>query len=313
MPNSTEDESLQAPSAAPPVAAPKDANVLMFGLLKQMTNFMGILTIHLKPNEAAASGSTGVKVVKRLPIKIPPPKAFEGDRDYERVATWLREVENFFRAIAVEGHQKVQTVAGLLGGDVLTWWAKYIKDQEIVESEMFWTEFKALVTSRFTPEYANICARMAWLDLRQTHPMKAYVGKFQGVVSTLQHMSDYDKQLKFIHRLQPWARKLIFQMPQLPDNLQDLIRMAKRLGDDTVDKKEPGNKVRPAKVAKDNNSWQERKKRKKDKHTTRKPIRSNSFFNSYLLNLSVLTDGYYSLTYLSAPILLVVRPNSYVR
>ena len=77
---------------------------------------MGILTTQLKPNEAAASGSTGAKVVKRLPIKIPPPKAFEGDRDYEGVATWLREVENFFRAMAVEENQKVQTAAGLLGG-----------------------------------------------------------------------------------------------------------------------------------------------------------------------------------------------------
>ena len=93
-------ESSQAPSAAPPVAAAQDANVLMFGLLKQMMDLVGILTTQLKPNEAAASGSTGVKVVKRLPIKIPLPKAFEGDRDYERVATWLREVENFFRAMA---------------------------------------------------------------------------------------------------------------------------------------------------------------------------------------------------------------------
>ena len=38
-------------------------------------------------------------------------------------------------------------------------------------------------------------------------------------------------------------------MPQLPDNLQDLMRMAKRLGDDAVDKKEPGGEVRLAKWA----------------------------------------------------------------
>ena len=86
----------------------------------KMTDLVGILTTHLKPNEAVASGSTGAKVVKRLSIKILPPKAFEGDRDYERVATWLREVENFFQAMAVEEHQKVQTAAGLLGGDALT-------------------------------------------------------------------------------------------------------------------------------------------------------------------------------------------------
>ena len=165
-----------------------------------------------------------------MPIKILPPKAFEGDSDYERVATWLREVENFFRAMAVEENQKVQTAAGLLGGDALTWWAEYIKDQEIVESEMSWTEFKTLVTSRFTPKYTNIRAEVAWLDLRQTHSIKAYVGKFQGIVSTLQHVLDYDKYLKFIHELQPWARKLIFRMPQLPVNLQDLMRMAERLG-----------------------------------------------------------------------------------
>ena len=69
------------PSEAPPVAAPQDANVLMSSFLKKLTDLMGILTAHLKPNEAAASGSIRVKVVKRLPIKIPPPKAFEGDRD----------------------------------------------------------------------------------------------------------------------------------------------------------------------------------------------------------------------------------------
>ena len=74
-------------------------------------------------------------------------------------------------------------------------------------------------------------------------------------MSTLQHVSDYDKLLKFIHRLQPWACKLIFQMSQLPDNLQDLMRMAERLEDDAVDQKEPGSEVRLAKVGKDNNSW----------------------------------------------------------
>ena len=31
---------------------------------------------------------------------------------------------------------------------------------------MSWTEFKTLVTSQFTPEYANIRAGVAWLDLR---------------------------------------------------------------------------------------------------------------------------------------------------
>ena len=37
-----------------------------------------------------------------------------------------------------------------------------------------------------------------------------------------------------------------------------------------MDKKEPGDEVKPAKVGKDNNSWQERKKRKKDKHVHEK-------------------------------------------
>ena len=118
-PNSAEGDSSQAPSATPPMPSPQDANVLMFDLLKQMTNLVGILTIQLKPNEAATSDSTVVKVVKRLPIKILPPKPFEGTYDYERVATWLREVENFFQPMAVEKHQKVQTTAGLLDGDVL--------------------------------------------------------------------------------------------------------------------------------------------------------------------------------------------------
>ena len=59
-------------------------------------------------------------------------------------------------------------------------------------------------------------------------------------------------------------------MPQLSDNLQDLMRMAERLRDDAVDKKEPSGEVRSAKVGKDNNSWQERKKCKKDKHVHEK-------------------------------------------
>ena len=57
-----------------------------------MTYLMGILTAQLKPNKAKALGSTRAKVVKRLLIKIPPPMAFEGDREYKRVVTWLREV-----------------------------------------------------------------------------------------------------------------------------------------------------------------------------------------------------------------------------
>ena len=153
-PNFTEGESSQAPSAALPVAASQNANILMFGLLKQMTNLVDILTTQLKPNEAATSGSTGVKVVKRLRIKISPPKAFEGDRDYERVATWLREVENFFRAMAVQENQKVQTATGLLSGDALTWWAEYIKDQEIMESEM---SLDGIQDSCHEPVYSRVC------------------------------------------------------------------------------------------------------------------------------------------------------------
>ena len=37
-----------------------------------------------------------------------------------------------------------------------------------------------------------------------------------------------------------------------------------------MDKKEPGSEVNPAKVGKDKNSWQERKKLKKDKHVHKK-------------------------------------------
>ena len=66
--------------------------------------------------------------------------------------------------------------------------------------------------------------------------------------------------------LQPWACKLIFRMPQLSDNLQDLVQMAGSVGIDVVDKKESGGEARLAKVGKDSNSWQERKKRKRDKH-----------------------------------------------
>ena len=40
-PNSAKGDSSHAPSEAPPVAAPQDANVLMFNLLKQMTNLVG--------------------------------------------------------------------------------------------------------------------------------------------------------------------------------------------------------------------------------------------------------------------------------
>ena len=45
-PNFVEGESSKAPSAAPPVAALPDANVLMSDLLKQMTDLVGILTTH---------------------------------------------------------------------------------------------------------------------------------------------------------------------------------------------------------------------------------------------------------------------------
>ena len=68
MPNSAEGESSQAPSKAPPVAAPQDANVFMSSFLETMTDLMEILIAQLEPNEA--------KVVKRLSIKILPSKAF---------------------------------------------------------------------------------------------------------------------------------------------------------------------------------------------------------------------------------------------
>ena len=48
------------------------------------------------------------------------------------------------------------------------------------------------------------------------------------------------------------------------------MRMAERFENDAVDKKEPGGEVRPTKLGKDNNSWQERKKRKNDKHVYKK-------------------------------------------
>ena len=48
------------------------------------------------------------------------------------------------------------------------------------------------------------------------------------------------------------------------------MQMAKRLENDAMDKKEPGDEVRPTKVGKDNNSWQKHKKRKNDKHVHEK-------------------------------------------
>ena len=56
-PNFVEGESSQAPSEASSMATPQDANVLMSGLLKQMTNLVGILTTHLKPNVSRPSPS----------------------------------------------------------------------------------------------------------------------------------------------------------------------------------------------------------------------------------------------------------------
>ena len=165
----------QAPSEAPPVAAPQDANVLIFGLLKQMTNLVGILTTQLKPNEAAASGSTGAKVVKRLRLRYRHRRPLRGTVTTSALRLCCGRWNISFGQWPWKNIKKVQTAAGLLGGDALTWWAEYIKDQEIVESEMSWTEFKTLVTSRFTPEYANICAEVAWLDWRQTHSCRSGV------------------------------------------------------------------------------------------------------------------------------------------
>ena len=85
----------------------------MSNFLKKMTNLMEILTVHLKPNEVAASGSIGVKVVKRLPIKISPPKVFEGDRDYERVALGCGR----WRILLGNGHGR--TSKGANGGGVV--------------------------------------------------------------------------------------------------------------------------------------------------------------------------------------------------
>ena len=65
-PNSVEGESSQVPSEAPPLAAPQDANVLMSRVLEKMADLVGILTTYLKPNETAASGSTGGQGSKRV-------------------------------------------------------------------------------------------------------------------------------------------------------------------------------------------------------------------------------------------------------
>ena len=41
-----------------------------------------------------------------------------------------------------------------------------------------------LLSQADLPYNTRIRAGVAWLDLRQTHSIKAYVGKFQGIVST---------------------------------------------------------------------------------------------------------------------------------
>ena len=67
VPNSVEDKSSQVPSTPLPVAAPLGANIFMFGLLKHMTNLVGILTTQLKPNEAATSGFNLDQGSKKVP------------------------------------------------------------------------------------------------------------------------------------------------------------------------------------------------------------------------------------------------------
>ena len=51
----------------------------------------------------------------------------------------------------IEENQEEQITPMLLGREAVTWWIEYIKDEEIVESEMTWTAFKTLVTSKFYP------------------------------------------------------------------------------------------------------------------------------------------------------------------
>lgn len=109
-----------------PLSGPPPTMTIPLAFMEQMMDLV------LKVIESVISASSSlmkVDVRKGHVIKNLPPKPFGGDRDFERVARCLREMENLFRAMKVEDDHQVQIAAGLLSGDGLVWWSELIKDQ----------------------------------------------------------------------------------------------------------------------------------------------------------------------------------------
>jgi len=59
-----------------------------------------------------------------------------------------------------------------------------------------------------------------------------YVREFNAHLNVLLRLDELVKKIIFFNGLQSWTKRVLFKMPLLPDTCVELLKLAKRIGDD---------------------------------------------------------------------------------
>ncbi|XP_074315007.1 uncharacterized protein LOC141651185 [Silene latifolia] len=163
-------------------------------------------------------------------VKPPTPHKYSRARDSKEVDNFLFDMEQLFRASALDETLKVTTASMYLIDDAKQWWrSKYaeIKAGSIVLES--WDNFKRLFKEQFYPENTDFLARRKLKSLKHTGSIREYVKAYSTCMLEINDMTEKDRVFQFVDGLTEWAQREI--MRQRPESLSAAMTVAERLVD----------------------------------------------------------------------------------
>jgi hypothetical protein len=203
------------PPASVPLSSPEEAFQHLLDQLNQQNHQIQQLQLALRQQQqtqATAVNAVSTRSVQPFAaagIKPAKPSTFNGDRDRRQyAATWLFEMECYFRVVQLEDPHRVPFAESHLREGAIQWWQSVLRQAEVTNKTITtWDEFKKAFLANYQPEASSETARAALYRLSQrSHTsVLSYLESFRRLRNQLQvgDMSEATLIFLFKQGLQP--------------------------------------------------------------------------------------------------------------
>lgn len=178
-------------------------------------------------HELAAQQHPPASSAPRSSFRPTPPPSFQGHQRAGSldVVTWLLMASDYFDACQLSSDSvRLSAVGTMLEGDAAVWW-RFCRS--VGPAPTTWAAFSELLRANFERENALKTVRVAFLQLRQTASVQAYVANFRHLLVQIPSADAADSLFRFVHGLKP-AIRLQVEL-HAPNSLADAMAMAERV------------------------------------------------------------------------------------